>query len=358
MKIVLVTKIGKNYGALLQAYALKRTLENLDNDVNILYYDLDKTKNTYRLLPRVNSRSSFIKFLASIKRLRATKQSVKCFLEFREKYFNFTRVYNNYNELCSDSPLADVYITGSDQVWNPKINFDPAYYLMFGNEDAIRVSYAASIGISKIPEKYEEEFISRVKKIEHRSVREESAKQLLEEYGITSTVHVDPTLLLKQEDYNRIAVETKIKKPYVLLYLLIIPEKVEQYINQVRIMYPGHLIVSIPGSTHAKKMGDLEVADIGPCEFLGLVRDASAVLTSSFHGTVFSIIYRRNFISILPMGTGERISNLLDNLKLTNRIASSPREVIHIDEDINWSDVEEIINIQRKNSLDYLESVI
>lgn len=357
-KVLIVTKIGKNYGALLQAYALKRSIEKLNCEVQILNYALQQTMNTYRVLPRVTGISTFIDFIKSLKRRSVTKKSVELFLKFREDYFDFTEIYHNYKELKASAPEVDIYFSGSDQVWNPTINFDPAYYLMFGKTDVIRASYAASIGRSDIPDEYKSEFVKRVKAIQNRSVREESAKHLLDNLGLKSIVHIDPTLLLCREEYDEIINTPYMAKPYVLLYLLIMPQNPEEYIVEIRKKYPDHDIVSIPGSTYARKIGDLERANIGPREFLGLIRGASAVLTSSFHGTVFSVIYEKNFMSILPTGTGSRISGLLLKLKLEDRIASLPTDIKKIDNPVDFLSVRDIIKEEQTRAYKYLQSVV
>ncbi len=356
-EVVIVTKIGKNYGALLQAFALKRAVEVMGMNVRIVNYALPPTLRTYDVLPKVTGITTLKAFIKSLKVYAATKRSVNKFLEFREEYFNFTEVYHNFTELNNNPPKADIYITGSDQVWNPCINFDPAYYLMFGNEDAIRVSYAASIGIDCIPDKYREEFCKRLSNITYKSVREDSAKTVLENLGIFSTVSLDPTLLHNRDVYDEIAIESNISRPYILLYLLIMPNDVKGYIDNLRKQYPNCILVNIPGSPTSKRIGDVEMRDIGPREFLGLVKNAKAVLTSSFHGTVFSIIYEKNFMSILPGKTGGRIEDLLCKLDIKERIAVTPANINDLDNKINYDDVNEKLSFLKEKSYDYLYEI-
>lgn len=357
-RVLLVTKIGKNFGALLQAYALKKVLEKENCTVNIVNYALANTMRTYDLLPRVTGRTSLKRWIVSLKRVLQTKKSVKKFLEFREDFFSFTRVYYNFDELKTDAPEADLYITGSDQVWNPLISFDPAYYLLFGNKYAQRASYAASIGIDRIPNQYEKEFVERVNTIKYKSVRENSAQKLLESYGITSEVTLDPTLLLEKKDYDAIAEEPRISEPYVLLYLLIMPDDVETYLENLRKEFPKHIFVSIPGNTWAKKIGDVEMADIGPKEFVGLIKYADAILTTSFHGTVFSIVYRKKFMAVLPNATGGRISSILQELGLNKRIASKTSDVKNIKSEINYDNVEMVLGEKRRESYEYIKKIV
>lgn len=357
-KVLIVTKIGKNYGALLQAYALKTIIENKGHKVEILNYELKQTMNTYRVFPMFKNWRSIIKILQSIPRAKATKKSVEQFLQFRKDYLNLTIPYKNYTELMENPPIADIYITGSDQVWNPKINFDKAYYLLFGKEDIIRASYAASIGISCIPENVKQEFARRMKNIEYYSVREDEGQKILEEIGINAIVNVDPTLLLEKKDYDLICKNPTFQRPYVLLYLLIMPENVNLYMQKVREEYPDCLIVSIPGSSYAKRIGDIECSDIGPKEFIGLIKNAEAVFTSSFHGTVFSILYKKRFVSYLPQNTGNRIRNLLNSFNLTERIVDSPVDLEILSNPIDYSFTENMIVQKKILANEYLDKIM
>ena len=273
-KVLIVTKIGKNYGALLQAYALKKVFEDKGCIVNILNYCLESTMLTYAIYPKITGYSSLIRFCKAFYVKKETKISVQRFLQFRKDQLNLTREYRNYSEVKAAPPDADIYITGSDQVWNPKINFDRVYYLQFGRSNAVRASYAASIGLDQIPTEYEKEFIDRIQNIPFRSVREYTAQRILSQYGISSSVNVDPTLLLDKVEYNQLAVPSSVQKKYILLYLLIMPDDVKEYLDELKTLYPNCIFVNIPGNVSAKHLGDIQMRNIGPREFLGLIRDA------------------------------------------------------------------------------------
>lgn len=357
-QVLIVTKIGKNYGALLQAYALKKSFENRGCSVSVLNYCLESTMRTYELYPKITGWASFIRFLKAFRVRKETEKSVQQFFQFRKERLDLTREYKNFAELEVDAPDADIYVTGSDQVWNPRINFDRAYYLQFGREDAVRASYAASIGLSQIPEEYEKELMDRIRQIPFRSVRENTAQNILQHHGISSSVHIDPTILLDKNDYDLLAVLPSVQKPYVLLYLLIMPDNIKEYLDELRRLYPNFVFVNIPGNTYTKPLGDIQVRDIGPCEFLGLIRNAEAVLTTSFHGTVFSMIYQKQFMSVLPRGTGSRISGLLESLDLEKRIAFEGDDVKRMWDTIDYGKVGERIQILRQTAFNYIDSIV
>lgn len=357
-QVLIVTKIGKNYGALLQAYALKTCFENRGCSVSVLNYCLESTMQTYEIYPKITGKVSFIRFLKAFPVRKETQKSVQRFLLFRQERLNLTREYQNYAELEANAPDADIYVTGSDQVWNPKINFDRAYYLQFGRKDAVRASYAASIGLSQIPKEYEKELVDRIKQIPFRSVRESIAQKILQHHGISSNVHVDPTILLDKHDYDQLAVSPSVQKPYVLLYLLIMPDNVKEYLDELRKLYPNFVFVNIPGNTYTKPIGDVQIRDIGPCEFLGLIRNAEAVLTTSFHGTVFSLIYQKQFMSVLPHGTGSRISELLEKVDLEKRIAFGGDDVKRIQDTIDYEKVDTKIEMLRQTAFNYIDRIV
>lgn len=355
-KVLLVTKIGRNYGAVLQAYALKKALEHIGAEVRILKYCLPITESTFRILPKVTGLKTLKDFLYQLPQYREKKEAVNRFLAFREQWFDFTEPYCCYEDLERSRLQADVYLTGSDQVWNPKISFDKAYYLLFAPEQAIKASYAASIGISSLTEDVKEEFGHRIRNISHISVREADAQRQLAEFGISSQVHLDPTLLFSREDYDEIAASPSFSKPYVMLYLLVMPENPQKIVEQLRRLYPGRMIVSIYGT---KNFGDVQLRNAGPCEFIGLIRGADAVITSSFHGTVFSMLYDKEFAVFVPETSGERIRQLLSITNAQSHIVQTnqnlTRDMMKVE--IPFSEQIEIKKM-REDSLRYLNGIL
>lgn len=357
-KILLVTKIGKNYGALLQAYALKTVLTSLNYDVQILYYKLKITQKTYSCLVVPKGFRSFVGFLRSLKNYQSTKESVAKCLAFRENNFSFTKPYKNYEEVKSDPPEADIYLVGSDQVWNPNLYYDKAYFLMFGKEKVLRASYAASIGVEKVSESIEKDFFDRLNNIQLKSVREQSAARYLSEHGINSAVHLDPTLLLKSDEYDKIAIDPQITKPYILLYFVTAKPEFKKIRQHLKKLYPEKTIVNIrsenPGSY---PFGDVNIGNIGPDGFIGLFKNADAVVTSSFHGTVFSIIYHKYFLTFTPTHASKRISDLLDSVELSDNMTSSLEGLNKLFDERNFDAAEMFIAEKRKEALEYLDNL-
>lgn len=358
-KVLLVTKISRNYGALLQAYALNTTLQQMGAEVQTLNLNFSQTVKSYEQLPKITGFHTLLRFLRELRVYSDKKEAIARSLRFREENLNLTEPYPSYEAVAKVPPQAEVYITGSDQVWNPNNNYDKSYYLLFGQPETIRASYAASIAIEKIPEQLQEDFPKRVRNMDFISVREESGKALLAQYGIEAQVHLDPTLLLEREDYEKLLVKPKLTEPYVLFYFIRMPDNREKIVERMRLLYPGRKLVLVVGGTQAIRLGDIQILNAGPREFLGLVRDADAVVTTSFHGTVFSGIFGKDFAVFVPPKVGGRITNLL-------KIADMEKHIVSEASQINESVLHQEGNMlqapqlkqKRMESLDYLRTVL
>lgn len=361
MRIGIVTKIGKNYGALLQAYALNRACNELGHDSHIIKYTPAESQKTYKVIKYPWGPKGTIVNLKSILHFSECKSSSNKFLKFRDKYFGFLGNYHMYSELEKNCPQCDLFIAGSDQVWNPEISFDKAFYLTFAvNKDARLTSYAASIGLKNLPEEIKEEFKARVMQFDYISVREKQAQYILDGLEIKSDVAPDPTLLFDKESWNSIAIDT-IKEPYILCYFVSFPKGIEATIQNIKERIDSSIkIVNLMTSEDSASVGDILIRDAGPEEFLGLFKNASYIITSSFHGTVFSIINRKPFSTTLYSSTSSRVTELLDSVGLSDRIISVNEGV---GDDYNMSvlyseDIEDKIKCLRNEGYSVLNKLL
>jgi len=320
MRVGIITKIGKNYGAALQAYALKKAFENMGAQSHVIRFEMPSTHKTYKVCKEPWRFRGVIANLCALLHYGENKLSSERFLRFRDERFDFIGSSSNLEELKEQLPACDVCVSGSDQVWNPTISFSPAYYCEFAPEGSRRAAYAASIGIEKIPENVREEFFARVSRFDFISVREKQAQKLLAENGIEAELAPDPTLLFDAEQWNGIARET-LKGPYILCYFVATPKNIAPLVKKLQEKL-GMKVVNLMTSETSAGIGDIKIRDAGPEEFLGLFQNASFVVTSSFHGTVFSIINRKPFLTTLYSQTGSRVVSLLETLGLEKRIIS------------------------------------
>lgn len=289
----------KNYGAVLQAYALQETLKNAGYSVGMQPLAPKKSKQRFNINRLVD------KILKIFTNLLYGKQ-------YKYKSLKFENFVANNIQVSSEN--ANVYLAGSDQVWNP-YKFDTRYFLDFVKGKSIKASYAASIGVSGIPNDLKENFKKHIRNIEFVSVREAGAKAVIENCVEKNVlVHIDPTLLLSKEEWRKNAKQVEdIQEKYVLLYVLHISDNINSLVDWLK-KETGYQIVLIDdrGYLNFIVRNDKTLRDIGPSEFLWLFENAEIVITTSFHGTAFSIIFEKEFYSIVNPTMPSRINNLME----------------------------------------------
>lgn len=322
MKVGVITfHSANNYGATLQAWALQKVLKDMSMNTGIINYHpavidglYDPMKLKTGLPRRVKKATLYIRNRKSLIRY-------KKFRSFLKKNFNLIGDYATYNELESASLDLDAYITGSDQVWNPTHigGFNPAYYLDFAKEGKKKISYAPSIGTEYIDSRYKDKMKKSLNTFTSISIRERSSKEAVENL-VEKPVEVvlDPTLLLNREDYDEIKVKSKIKQPYILVYSIEKNPQLISFANKISVALGLPILQRRPGRELINQLEPFYTADAG--EFLGYVESAEYVITNSFHGTVFSILYGKPFVSMLHSDTGSRTADLLEDLGLSSHI--------------------------------------
>lgn len=363
-----------NYGSALQAWALQESIKKMGFDVQLIDY---RYPNDYYFNHCKCERFSLRHFLKKItlknvlsvfkyKILYQSKKQQNLFHQFWQDYFSLTKEYVSPNDLKENPPIADVYVTGSDQVWNPKTMYgDPAFFLDFGNSLIPRISYAASFGINVIPDEYKDEYIKYINKYKDLSIREKTGIEIVKSLtGRDSTLVCDPTLLLTKEDYSILASSSTIKidKPYLLAYILDYAYNprpaIDYVIKQVSKKLGLHIVYLLCGNVNGYKIGSTTVSAVGPNEFCKLFHDASFVVTSSFHGTVFSLINEKSFYAITSAEkTDSRISSLLQEVGLKDRgiPANQLLDIQSFNLNVDYTLVRSEVLRIRKNSIDYLK---
>lgn len=359
-----------NFGSALQAWALQESIKKMGFEVNLIDYTFPNNFHLSRMSKKpLLQRITFKNLSSTLKQLFLTKKyrpiQEQRFSLFWKHRFNLTNKYNSLDKLNENPPMVDYLLTGSDQVWNPNTMYaDPAFLLGFGSPNVTRISYAASFSTNIIPEEYStiyQEYLSRYQVI---GVREQTAINLIKKLtNKEGTVVCDPTMLLTQNEYNDLADESKISidKPYLLAYILDYAYNprpaINSLIKQISKQLGLHIVYLVCGSTNGYKLGSTTIADAGPNEFVRLFKDAKFVITSSFHGTVFSIIYEKPFYSVLPAtGADSRISSLLEKLNLQERgIKANQKFKITTDINLNYSKKKAYIERMRNESLKFLK---
>ena len=315
-----------NYGAILQCMGLQNFLLKNEYDVSVLNYDNLNISNDYRVFKKVRGNHPVLRFIKYSARGIISHKNLflrqKAFETYIRKKIHLTKLMS-LNEIFQEKFKDVVFITGSDQVWNTKITHgvDPVYTLSF-SDNIKKLSYAASIGRDILPEDDLQKLSSKLKKFDHISVREETAKEVLTPYlNKNIEVVLDPSFLLSKEEWWE-PIEKKerlIKEPYIFVYMSYREcNKIVKYLQK----NTGYRIIYIDEKNIFRKNAQ-NVSWATPDEFINLIKYSEYVVTTSFHATVFSIIFRKKFWVVLPKLVGSRITDLLNKFELTDRIADS-----------------------------------
>ena len=364
MKISVITRHAiSNYGSVLQAYALQTVLENMGHNTEIIDYireDEDYRNITGTLLGKNAewSKSLTTKTLYRLILAPEYKAAGRRFETFRRQMLKLTRRYSSLAELISHKPQADLYCTGSDQVWGPIGNeaYDPAYFLAFTEDSDKRISYAGSFGKTDLESMVSLCYKEYLKRYDCISVREKSAISAVNEMGLTNAFQVlDPTLLLAREEWEK-RIDRK-NGDYVLVYQLHKNKQMDIYAKRFADR-AGLSMVRITPFMHQITRGGKLVYLPSPGEFLAHIKNARYMITDSFHGTAFAILFGTLFIDILPGETGTRNQSLLELLGLTDRILRDDSDYSLMDRKIDFSKVHDTLSAERLKSLSTLYEMI
>jgi len=351
-----------NYGAVLQAYALKTKLNRMGHEASVLNYRNKYIGRNYKKVLHIDFWKRDILPSRWGKVLREVRDVFYGLPEWQKQWQVFEDFTNEKlldgekRQLTLDEVAAkdiDVYVLGSDQIWARELThgMDPAYFGQFA-PDKTKISYAASVPNGSIPENEKPYFKQYLQSLSHISVREEKlAESLRELTGREVETVIDPTLLLEKEDYQELLHEKPLKQgDYIFAYFVVESEVLSRCAKKAAELMGCELV-----ELHYKKTptinGDHMVFDAGPREFLTYIKDAKMVLTNSFHGTVFSILFQKKFYSVYK--ENGRIENLLGFLGLADRHITEESEIRPNDE-IDYRASEDRLAEYRRKSVEFL----
>lgn len=359
--IGIVSRIhGINYGANLQAIALQKAIESIGGKVEYINYVVEvPSKGLKRILSW--GYGLVRQFLGFRKRLERTNI-------FRDAYLNLSPELDSKN-IRSYARRYDLLLAGSDQIWNPRYFFSSngLYLLSFGN-DCPKASYSSSFGVTSLPVNLKNCYREELRKFQKLSVREGVGTQILEQMGIRNAeVHIDPTLLLDSEQWKTFFDrEPIVRVPYICCYVMSGATALNNYIlRQAEVLQK-----KIKGCPQIIILGEKEykgffskhvyVRTAGPKEFLNYIYNAQYVLTSSFHGTCFSILFKKNFFSILSKENkfNSRIEHLLGVLLLKNCIHYQEDNIDIEDSICDYSVAYRILGDERNRSMEFLRDIV
>lgn len=344
-----------NYGSVLQAYGIQQFVNEINPDNELIDYVAPFLVGRYKLWDiRTDNFKVLVKSLIrNCLTYNAKKKKKRKYNDFRKlMHFSERTVYS-----ASEINKYKFYIAGSDQIWNTRItNSNSTFFLDFVDEIKSKIAFSVSLGYTD-RSKDEILFYRRmVNSFKWLGVREENDVDFIKDISAEESVVdyiIDPTLLIPENKWKSLIKERLLKKDYILIY---------SFGNDLKVIERAKLIskkeglpVYIIADEWKKKNSDgfINLSGIGPLDFVNLIANAKYVITNSFHGTAFSIIFKKQFTVVPYKGTENRIVSLLKLLKLESGIYSS-----NINNFIDYSGVDNILQFERNKAKTFLKNAI
>lgn len=377
MKVGIITfHFVSNQGGVLQAYASQAFLQKHGHEACIINYRpkyhtvrYAAHKNPFRyagwywkrfgnkgLISRILlTFRSFIRCIV-LNLKKTDRKKSQLFEAFISRNLKQTTRYTSLKQLQKNPPLLDAYVSGSDQLWNPDLlnfAFDPAYFLDFGASSVRKVAYAVSSG-KKLSAKEESQLAALCKNFTAISLREYEESTVMA-IGREVSICLDPTLLLEAKDYHEIESSVVEKEPYIFVYGFESNDDIQQAVDKAVAKYNCKIINGSPDRIFLSNPC-MKIKDYAPDRFLSFIKNAQCVVTNSFHGSAFSIIYKKDFITVTHTTRGKRMSSLLDNLGLSGRLFGRPE--FDFDRPVDWNSVTaKLSELKEKSSVFLLNSI-
>ena len=361
--LIITTHNANNYGAILQAYALQSFMEQY-GAVNILNYENRHLAKSFDLIRRPSNLRGVLGMGKDIARIFPRYRVINKFKSFIDRYINLTESVSESDLRDGKFNTYDVYISGSDQIWNPVcINkdrcLDENYFLNFAPNGVSKFSYASSIGGYKFSSNEEILLSKLLCDFNQISVREKDTSDYLSKIIDRRVEHVlDPTLLLSKSDwYNclNIAGKSINNEKYILLYTVpknqLIKSTVSFYAKKL-----GLKVVAIDQGLNAGAKVDSHLRDVSPSEFIELFYYAEFIVTDSFHGACFSVNFQKQFVVVSEGMHANRIVSLLELTGLKDRLIQSERDIGLVKSHIDFKSALLKLEKARLQSRKYIEN--
>lgn len=364
-----------NYGATLQALALQKVVNGIGYECEDIWYYREingKSTMTKRIKPYETIKKC-VKFFLQLKYIHE-KYRIKKGVEERKREFNCfikkqmktsKQKYDGHKNIKNALNVYDAFICGSDNIWNTNL-LDTAFMLDFVPKDILKISYAAGMSNRNIDPIILDKISGILSKLDYISVREKSGVDIVRKITNKDVIQtLDPTLLLDADEWEKIEEKMEIPyKKYIFCYFFGTNPRAREYADYISKLYELP-IITLPymGGSFIKEdyqFGDLPLFNVGPAQFLWLVRNASYICTDSYHGTIFSILFKkkfwcfRRFFDEKTKSLNYRIDSLLEVLNINNRIIENEPFDRYLDEEIDYLKVGAILNEKRRDSKKYL----
>lgn len=358
MRIYTVTFLINNYGSLLQAYALQSRLREFGAEPEILvklpkqrpsrlrsWLSVLKPVKHYSLMQRIKKRLHVRRYAEKNRKLS----------QFKNSNISYTNIENE-QLLCKNVSTGDLFLAGSDQIWSVALGpLSKWYTLQWLDKKGIRkYSYAASIGLSELSEEQIGAYKEGLSEFQVLSLREKQAVKLLSPvFPATVRQDLDPTLLYDKTFWRKIESPRLVDEPYVFVYMLRPDNHVIKLAKRVaqekgyKVIYTGLLADHYNGVE--------TVCDAGIPEFLSYIDHADVVVVNSFHGTVFSVLFEKPFLSVKVASTSSRVESFLEMTGLMSQYVEDVNRSYFLN--LDFSAALKILEKEREKSLKYLKSI-
>lgn len=375
-KVGLITIHGiNNFGSLLQAYATQKTIEMMGYKCEIINY---MYPNEYHLKQMKVHNPYAVQKLSFIQRVKAhfynkyvlpsvVKRKTELFKRERERLLKLTECYESKESLIKNPPHFDIYMTGSDQVWNPRYLYDDTTFFLPFIRGSKKIAYSASFGSTEIDERYQRMMRPLLSDYQFISTREESGVRLIRDIcGRQAVSTCDPTLLLSAEEWKIVFNDPPlVKGNYILCYVLTYTANPYPYAYELIKYIKKQLKMKVVFIDETGKywcdIRNKSIQTYGPRDIINLFQNASFIVSSSFHGTAFSINFRKDFYSIFPRDVkDERQESLLARVGALDRLIRvddkfPEKERLYIN---NWDEISKRLEDYVALSKNYLISAL
>lgn len=353
-----------NCGSMLESYAMQHICKKRGYDTEFVDFSSKGQIELYSVFFKNNKIRNIIKNILLLPYYKRLKNNNLMYEKFKQSYFKLSKFYSD-GDFISDDPYS-IVVAGSDQIWNITIKDASDIYFLNWVKNAKKVAYAPSFGARNIlkfsdnPEKYRD-YINSFDAI---SIREKNGKKWIKDLtGQDVDVLIDPTLLLTSKDYDLIsAKDFNIDSKYIFFYCPTFNIEICDYVKKIANKYNLKVIAWSTKSyitKRIKKFGFELPKYENPSMYLSLIKNAELVITTSFHGTIFSTIYRKNFITVKNggmYGDDDRVRTLLEQLNMTDRLI--PHEFddnFDYLKNVDYSNYDKTLKKLQKKANDFLD---